>query len=260
MDRVYNKIAKEETELDEASYKVPSNYAAMMAKKKKAQQKAAAKEKWGKDDAEYLKKNTQKEETELTEISAKLARRAAAASQAKAYNAGSGYQNPEQQKDADRLADKSDKAATHVAKRQGAKGVNRVNRMAGKMLGLESNSSMEVDLGEKLETDLKNFDRKFSAAVKAKAGGGKASEYLTKKAAERQDMNKKNDPGAAKKGLALSVLDREKARKKSKERNMKEAMDQVGREDRDIDNDGDVDKSDKYLKNRRKAISKAIKK
>lgn len=73
-------------------------------------------------------------------------------------------------------------------------------------------------------------------------------------------MNKKNDPGAAKKGLALSVLDREKARKKSKERNMKEAMDPVGREDRDIDNDGDVDKSDKYLKNRRKAISKAIKK
>ena len=37
-------------------------------------------------------------------------------------------------------------------------------------------------------------------------------------------------------------------------------MDPVGQADADIDNDGDVDKSDKYLKNRRKAISKNIKK
>jgi hypothetical protein len=39
----------------------------------------------------------------------------------------------------------------------------------------------------------------------------------------------------------------------------KEALDPVGKEDKDIDNDGDVDKSDKYLHKRRKAISKAIK-
>ena len=39
---------------------------------------------------------------------------------------------------------------------------------------------------------------------------------------------------------------------------MKEAMDPVGKADADIDNDGDVDKSDSYLKNRRKAISKAM--
>jgi len=36
-------------------------------------------------------------------------------------------------------------------------------------------------------------------------------------------------------------------------------LDPVGKEDDDIDNDGDVDKSDRYLKNRRKVISKAIK-
>jgi hypothetical protein len=41
---------------------------------------------------------------------------------------------------------------------------------------------------------------------------------------------------------------------------MKEALDPVGQEDADIDNDGDVDKTDKYLHNRRKAIGKAIKK
>jgi hypothetical protein len=39
-----------------------------------------------------------------------------------------------------------------------------------------------------------------------------------------------------------------------------EALDPVGQEDADIDNDGDNDKSDKYLHNRRKAVGKAIKK
>jgi len=37
-----------------------------------------------------------------------------------------------------------------------------------------------------------------------------------------------------------------------------EAMDPVGKADKDIDNDGDVDDSDKYLHNRRKAIKKAM--
>jgi len=37
-----------------------------------------------------------------------------------------------------------------------------------------------------------------------------------------------------------------------------EALDPVGKEDADIDNDGDSDKSDKYLHKRRKAIGKAI--
>jgi uncharacterized protein YoxC len=37
-----------------------------------------------------------------------------------------------------------------------------------------------------------------------------------------------------------------------------EKMDPVGKEDDDIDNDGKVDKTDDYLKNKRKAISKAI--
>ena len=37
-----------------------------------------------------------------------------------------------------------------------------------------------------------------------------------------------------------------------------EKMDPVGKEDKDIDNDGDHDSTDKYLLNRRKAIGKAI--
>ena len=37
-------------------------------------------------------------------------------------------------------------------------------------------------------------------------------------------------------------------------------LDPVGQEDDDIDNDGDVDKTDKYLKNKRKKVSQAINK
>jgi len=37
-----------------------------------------------------------------------------------------------------------------------------------------------------------------------------------------------------------------------------EALDPVGKEDDDIDNDGDVDKSDSYLKSRRKTVTKAV--
>ena len=40
---------------------------------------------------------------------------------------------------------------------------------------------------------------------------------------------------------------------------MLEALDPVGQEDADIDNDGDVDSSDKYLQHRRDAIGKAMK-
>jgi len=40
---------------------------------------------------------------------------------------------------------------------------------------------------------------------------------------------------------------------------VEEKLDAVGKEDGDIDNDGDEDESDDYLKNRRDAVSKAIK-
>lgn len=40
---------------------------------------------------------------------------------------------------------------------------------------------------------------------------------------------------------------------------VKEGLDPVGKEDKDVDNDGDVDSSDSYLKNRRKTIANKIK-
>lgn len=93
--------------------------------------------------------------------------------------------------------------------------------------------------------------------------------------AENQQMaNKKALAKAAassEKGKAAVTLpkapwdkDKSKMEMSSKEKMKKglynSKMDPVGQADADIDNDGDVDKSDKYLKNRRKAISKNINK
>ena len=47
-------------------------------------------------------------------------------------------------------------------------------------------------------------------------------------------------------------------RRALKEATKTEKLDPVGKEDDDINNDGKVDKTDKYLKNRRKAVTKAI--
>jgi len=48
--------------------------------------------------------------------------------------------------------------------------------------------------------------------------------------------------------------------RKKKTSDSKPKLDPVGKEDADVDNDGDVDKSDKYLLKRRKAIGAAIRK
>ena len=60
--------------------------------------------------------------------------------------------------------------------------------------------------------------------------------------------------------VAPSVFGEAKKAPKTDKEDDGEGMDPVGHGDSDIDNDGDSDSSDKYLKNRRKAISKAIKK
>ena len=56
------------------------------------------------------------------------------------------------------------------------------------------------------------------------------------------------------------VFNEAKKAKKTDKEDDGEGMDPVGAEDSDVDNDGDSDESDDYLKNRRKAVGKAIKK
>ena len=59
-----------------------------------------------------------------------------------------------------------------------------------------------------------------------------------------------------------NIMERKLSSKEKMKRglyNEKKHLDPVGQEDGDIDNDGDKDKSDRYLHNRRKAIAKAMK-
>ena len=60
----------------------------------------------------------------------------------------------------------------------------------------------------------------FGRGVTAALRGGKAGAYMSRKAKERSDMNKKNDQGAAKKGYALSVTDKDKAMKKARRKGL----------------------------------------
>jgi hypothetical protein len=90
-----------------------------------------------------MKAGLKKEEVEqIDEISPGLARKAAAASQVKAiefsdYSGLSNLHNKEGKKEANRLNRKSDKAMDYIGKRQGQKGVDKVNRMVTRVVGEE---------------------------------------------------------------------------------------------------------------------------
>ena len=65
--------------------------------------------------------------------------------------------------------------------------------------------------------------------------------------------------------IASSMAEGKKPKKKDDEEEDEkdddgDGLDPVGDEDDDVDNDGDSDSSDEYLKNRRKTVSKAVKK
>ena len=87
------------------------------------------------------------------------------------------------------------------------------------------------------------------------------------------ELDEKAPPGAKyermvkhiKKGYSKDgeLTDKEKGKAygaawKAKNKAVKEALDPVGKEDKDVDNDGDHDKSDKYLHARRKKIGKIL--
>lgn len=79
---------------------------------------------------------------------------------------------------------------------------------------------------------------------------------LFESAFEEVEVKKETETGLY--GLSKSLMDA--VRNVVLGEAKKEALDPVGKEDDDVDNDGDTDSSDEYLKKRRKAISKAVKK
>lgn len=76
----------------------------------------------------------------------------------------------------------------------------------------EVDHSEEEELNEKMDA----FDRSMRATVR----GGKTAAYIQKKAKDRADLNRKNDPSMSRRGYALSVTDREKAMKKARKRGL----------------------------------------
>ena len=112
---------------------------------------------------------------------------------------------------------------------------------------------------ETQEEGYKPIDRKKENAMYRRAGN-LARTSLSARGKKKEDAQDKSSK-------IVSAISRQKEKERfdkmgdEKARdNYKEALDPVGREDADIDNDGDVDKSDKYLGKRRKAIAKAMKK
>jgi len=82
--------------------------------------------------------------------------------------------------------------------------------------GMSKVSEEETQVDEGAYKGKDAFGRGVTAALR----GGKAGAYMSKKAKERSDMNKKNDPGSAKKGYALSVTDKDKAMKKARKKGL----------------------------------------
>ena len=97
---------------------------------------------------------------------------------------------------------------------------------------------------EEVEIDEASYSAKAARAGKDIGKPGKQFAKIAKSAAERYGSKERGEKVA---GAVLAKL-------------RKEALDPVGHEDKDIDNDGDHDKSDKYLLNRRKVRAAAISK
>ena len=146
-----------------------------------------------------------------------------------------------------------------------------IKKVAGKLKGAsQAHAGQSKDLEKALSDEVKYphdmFDPKTGKKEVAK--DERDHNRLTKMGYTHDDPKKKEDP-------SHSVVIRSQ-KKKMKEDNTNdksddgEGLDKVqpkavkkkfkDRKDKDIDNDGDVDSSDRYLHKRRKAISKAIKK
>ena len=113
-------------------------------------------------------------------------------------------------------------------------------------------SHLEAELMEGLKHD------RYMRAHGKKASGTATWMFTTKKDGE---VNYDNDKEVFQSGPSMKLGDAAKEAMKALGKTiyvMEAKLDPVGQEDDDVDNDGDVDSSDKYLKKRRAAIKKAI--
>ena len=144
------------------------------------------------------------------------------------------------------------------------------------IIGLEGKGNKGVYTWDAIEQTLKQtgfgkFSAKLHGAIKPHMIGGslgnkaysvkedtleEAKDDKQKDIEDLEKMIKNPDPSKVKQYGGTKYVDMLK-KKLSK---LQEGLDAIGKEDDDVDNDGDTDASDKYLKKRRKAITKATKK
>ncbi len=86
-----------------------------------------------------------------------------------------------------------------------------------------------------------------------------ASAILDEKKKEEED-EKEEDEKEDEKEEEEEIDDEDEDEEVKPKKKVKEGLDAVGKEDKDVDNDGDVDNSDSYLKNRRRTIANKMSK
>ena len=138
-------------------------------------------------------------------------------------------------------------------------------------------AKMKKEEDAKKEKDAKKEEKVDEAAEKTDKpwtdmkgnkhpGTAVKGDKYTGKEAEKEDKNKSKKDESVEpqfKSKFMKMVEAKKAeaadkKKADKKKKMKEAMDPVGEEDDDVNNDGEKDKTDDYLKNRRAAVSKAV--
>ena len=149
---------------------------------------AAARKYFGTKDVYVMEEVEQVDEARLDEISPKLARKAAATSQAKSFEYGSSAYGPGADKETDRLSKKADKAMAHVQKRQGDKGVRKVGRLANKAIFGKSRAFESTELEEGRSEALKALEGLAKKGGMDKADFQKAHDLY--KANKLQDLRK----------------------------------------------------------------------
>lgn len=186
---------------------------------------------------------------------------------------------------------KGDKLVVRVKAADRREATNKLSRHLAKNYGVHNVSSIEhkglaEETGTEARVKIKNVSRPDDAEPTSdKSKLAKTGEIKNKKIDEERSMSVNRNFGlpegliAATKALMEKKHDDDDVKSVGKGKtavdtkpetddqvndgddtpSKKKKLDPVGKEDDDVDNDGDVDSSDKYLKNRRKAIGKAMK-
>jgi len=137
-------------------------------------------------------------------------------------------------------------------------------QLANKFQGFRESSDWDQYFGDlqELTTKETKAGTKYKVRVKEKETGSSYTRFATRE----KIAQLRSDPKIASVEMSdQGEAPEEKGERIAKERGggmkkKKKRLDPVGREDSDVDNDGDTDSSDKYLMKRRAAIGAAIKK